>query len=309
MYWRNKKQSKLNPNIFWFLTLKPNQENHLKCEEECHHCTVGGPPAVKIPPCLFRCICFISGLRYAFWISKKFLWPMKFRCRCLAHFLKCVKVPPEKRMERVVRTWISGNASQMWGDDVHVPLCPPRHLHLTFFCTPQWDTIFLDMGCPHVWHFLNSSIKQLSFTIVFDWLKSDVAVEFNSVSFCKLSLSPSTDAILHKPLLSSAGGGNWDEVLGAPVSFWDNKCQIQKNEEGKLFWMIFYNKKMYFEKKFYQQTLPLTACITHLHRNKASDVMCYTYSNGQGRTWTYRIHISDLNTPRSKLWRCSWTLV
>lgn len=163
---------------------------------------------------------------------------MKFRCRCLAHFLKCEKVPPEKRTERVKRRWISGNASQRWGDDIHMPLCPPRQLHLTFFCAPQWDTFFLVMGCPQVWHFWNSSIKQLSFTIVFDWLKSfsvllldfDFDVKLNSVSWWKCSLRRSTDATLHKLSPSSSGGGDWDEVLENPEAIWDirDRCHIWK---------------------------------------------------------------------------------
>ena len=278
MYWeKQKNKTKLNPNIFWFLTMKPGESPEMWRRVTSLHCW--WPPAVKISSCLVRCICFISGLRYAFWISKKVLWPMKFRCRCLAHFLKCVKVPPEKRMERVVRTWISGNASQRWGDDIHVPLCPPRQLHLTFFCAPQWDTFFLEMGCPHVWHFLNSSIKQLSFTIVFDWLKSDSvflfdfddAVEFNSVSFCKLSLSPPTDAILHKLSLSSAGGGDWDEVLGAPVAIWDNRCSKMCKDsvwETNLNRILQLKKKKKKKKKVLLWKLPLISLFINLHRNR-----------------------------------------
>ncbi len=112
-----------------------------------------------------------------------------------------------------------------------MPLCPLRQLHLTFFCAPQWDTFFLVMDCPHVWHFLNSSIKQLSFTIVFDWCKScsvflsdfDFSVKLNSASWWKIFLRRSTEAALHILSLSSAKEGDWDEAeLGATEAV----CQI-----------------------------------------------------------------------------------
>lgn len=235
---------------------------------------------------------------------------MKFRCRCFAHFLKCVKGPPEKRMERAVSRWISGNASQRWGDDIHVPLCPPRQLHLTFFCAPQWDTFFLVMGCPHVWHFLNSSIKQVSFTIVFDWLKSfsvfssdfGVAIDLNSVSWWKRSFRQSTDATLHKLSLCSAGGGNGDEVLGAPEAIWENRDRCVHESvlrahsgtgPGWVQCCISFPTHPCFSL--------YAACYSHLH---GSYVICYTYRNWQGGRWWSSI----LNTQRRGLWRCTRTL-
>lgn len=98
----------------------------------------------------------------------------------------------------------------------------------------ETDTFFLVIGWPHVWHFLNSSIKQLSFTMVFDWLKcssvflSNVSVNRNSVSCWKFSLWWSTGATLQKLSLNSAGGVDWDEVLRAPcAAIWDNRDRYQ----------------------------------------------------------------------------------
>lgn len=155
---------------------------------------------------------------------------MKFKCRCLAHFLKCVKVPPEKRMENAVRRFISGKDSQMWGEDTHTPLCPPEQVHLTFFCAPQWDTFVLMMVCPHVWHFLNSSIKQPSFTIVCDWLCSfsllsdcDAVVQLSSVSFWTFSFRQSADDTLQNFWRGSATGGRGRERLTGSEGIWNKR--------------------------------------------------------------------------------------
>lgn len=141
-------------------------------------------------------------------------------------------------------------------------MCPPRCLHLTFFFAPQWNT-FLVMVCPDVWHFLNSSIKQLSFTTAFGYFSvrlSDfhAVVKLDLLSWWNVSFRWSTDATLHKP---SAGGGDWDEVL--------TETDYLKSVKSST---------VFEQCSQYQLTVLLTEWNILLHRN-TTHVMCYTYRN------------------------------